>query len=378
MIPFVNNTTYTPVFQLTRGRIVESVHFGAIAVVDSQGNLISWAGDPYTVMFLRSSAKPFQVLPFLEAGGQTEFHLTPQEIAMMCASHSGMDEHVYVIRNIQQKTGVSESELLCGVHLPYHKPTADVLQQRGEMPTPNRHNCSGKHTGMLAFSRMLHKTDQISNLPYIHPDHPVQSAIKTEFAEMCGLPVDQIESGIDGCSAPNFAVPLYNAAFAFARLCDPQQLGGARVQACQTVTAAMTTYPEMIGGPDSFDTLLMQATQGRMVVKGGAEGYQGVGLLPGCCGPGSPGIGIVFKISDGDLKGHNRPVGDPRGHVRPAVALEILRQLGAISASELDGLVEFGPIFAVKNWRQIDVGRASPCFSLEFAPEFIGKFPFEG
>ena len=64
--------SYQPIFEVTRGRIVESVHFGAAAVVDSGGRLLAWLGDPKTVTFLRSSAKPFQALPFIEHGWRSD------------------------------------------------------------------------------------------------------------------------------------------------------------------------------------------------------------------------------------------------------------------------------------------------------------------
>lgn len=145
---------YAPLFELTRGKTVESIHFGAIAVSDVAGNLLAWYGDAQAVTFLRSSAKPFQALPFIEQDGQSYFHLTPKEIALICSSHSGTDEHVATVKGIQDKTGVKEADLLCGVHPVYDLETARSMQQRGEEPTPNRHNCSGKHTGMLAYSRM--------------------------------------------------------------------------------------------------------------------------------------------------------------------------------------------------------------------------------
>jgi L-asparaginase II len=360
----MNNVNYLPIFELTRGSTVESVHYGSIAVVDASGNLLAWWGDPQLVTFLRSSAKPLQVLPFLEQGGQACYHLTLEEIALMCASHSGTDAHVRVARGIQAKTGVREVDLQCGVHPLTHQPTLEAMRMRGEALTPNRHNCSGKHTGMLAFARMR-------NLPtsdYLNPAHPIQQEILATLAEMCGLTVEQVVVGIDGCSAPNFALPLYNAALAYARLCDPGtgQVGPpARLEACRTVTQAMTAYPDMVGGPDSFDTRLMQAAQGQLVCKSGAEGYLALGLLQGVLAPNSPALGITIKISDGDLDGHNRPVGDPKGMVRPAVALEVLRQLGAITPSQLESVAGYGPIFQLKNWRQLTVGEGQPCFELE-------------
>ena len=359
-------SSYQPIFQLTRGETVESVHFGAVAVVDATGKLVAWYADPKTTTFLRSSAKPFQAIPLIENGGVQHYHLTQREVAIICASHSGTDEHVEVVRSIQAKTGVSESDLLCGVHPPYHKGTADQLAARGETPTSNRHNCSGKHTGMLAYAHMKGYALP-PELPYIENDHPVQRDILRAFAEMCEFPMEKVGIGIDGCSVPNFAVPLYNSALAFARLCDPSGLPEPRASACRVIASAMLAHPDMVGGPDNFDTLLMAALPGRVICKGGAEGYQAFGLMPGALGPGSPALGVSFKVSDGDLKGHNRPVEDPRGRVRPAVALEILRQLGAISTDELARLADFGPTFTVENWRKLQVGQASPCFTLERA-----------
>ena len=217
---------------------------------------------------------------------------------------------------------------------------------------------------MLAFAGMrgLSKDD------YIDPSHPIQQDILHAFAEMCSLPVEQVGVGVDGCSAPNFAVPLNHAALAFARLCDPFSGGIApqsRAEACQSVTDSMLSYPEMVGGPDSFDTRLMRALEKRLVCKGGAEGYLAMGLLPGVLHAGSPALGIVLKISDGDLSGHSRPAGDPLGRVRPAVALEILKQLGALSPGHLAALAEYGPAFSLYNWRNVTIGQGRPCFELE-------------
>ncbi len=360
------NSAYKPIFQLTRGEIVESIHFGAIAVVEASGQLRAWYGDPSLVTFMRSSAKPLQALPFLESGGMVKYGLTLKEVALLCASHSGTDEHVAVIRSIQEKTGVHESDLMCGVHPPYDRVTENALRARGEAPTPNRHNCSGKHTGMLAFAHMLGFQPELDGLEYIEPNHPVQRKILATIAEMAGLEVGEIHIGIDGCSAPNFALPLQNTALAFARLSQPDGLPEKRAETCNLITNAMITFPDMIGGPDNFDTYLMQVGKGKVICKGGAEGFQAFGIMPGAVNPGSPSLGVAFKISDGDLKGHNRPYGDPRGHVRPAVTLELLRQLGAFDAQELGELAEFGPEFAVENWRHLKVGLAKPSFKLTY------------
>jgi L-asparaginase II len=140
-----------PLFELTRGRLIESTHYGAIAVVDSHGMLLHSLGDPQMVAFLRSSAKPFQALPFFEDGGPGAFGLDLREQALICASHEGSDEHVRIVENIQAKADLRESDLQCGVHMPGDAIAFKALIARGEAPSANRNNCSGRSarwTGM--------------------------------------------------------------------------------------------------------------------------------------------------------------------------------------------------------------------------------------
>lgn len=354
------STAYQPVLEVTRGRIVESIHHGAAAVVDSNGHLLAWLGDPQLVTFLRSSAKPFQALPFIERGGDQTFHLTSKEVAVICSSHDGTDEHVEVIKGIQAKVGVQESDLLCGTHPLSHMPTIEAMRLRGETPTPNRHNCSGKHTGMLAHARM--RGLPISD--YINLDHQIQQTILQVLAEMCGVPQDKVEVGIDGCSVPNFAVPLYNSALGFARLCDPRGLSPERAAACRRITQSMMANPVMVGGPGRFDTRLMEVCEGRLIAKAGAEGYMAIGVVAGALGAESPGIGIALKIADGDPESRSRI--DAGSRVRPGVTLEILRQMDILGDRELEVLkAEFGPVKPVINWRKLVVGEIRPAFRLE-------------
>jgi L-asparaginase II len=351
--------TLEPLLEVTRGDIIESVHYGSIAIVDSKGKLISSYGDPQTVAFLRSSAKPFQALPFVERGGVEYFGLTPRELSLACASHEGSDLHVQTVQGIQKKVGVEESQLQCGVHLPGDVQAFKALILQERQPTPNQNNCSGKHTAMLAYASMR-------GLPlenYLDLDHPIQQEILASFAEMCLIPLKEVALGTDGCSAPNFAVPLEHAALAMARLCDPRELSEMRSSACRKITSAMTTHPEMVSGYGEFDEQLMRAGAGKIVCKRGAEGYQLIGLLPGVLGSDSPGIGIALKVSDGDAA---RTALDlthsPR--VRPAAALEILRQLGALSSEQEQALAAFGPVKPIKNHRGILTGQARTVFEL--------------
>lgn len=360
--------SYAPVFELRRGDTVESIRFGAAAVVDASGNLLAWYGDHLAVTFMRSSAKPFQVMPFIEYGAKESYDLTEREIAILCSSHSGTDEHIKVLQALQDKTGVLQADLLCGSHYPLDKIASEVMLVEAQQPTSNHHNCSGMHTGVLKRSRILEASSKGSSpgLEYIDQDHPVQIEILKTLAEMSGLEVESICTGIDGCSLPSFALPLQNAALAYARLCDPDTGGvspAKRRHACGKITRSMMAYPNMVAGPGRFDTHLMQTVPGRLVSKGGAEGVQAIGLLPGVLGPGSPGIGIFLKISDGDT---NKLAG-------PAVAVEILIQLGVLSSSEIGELSKFGPTLPVYNWRNVEAGLAYPTFALNFAPDFKKK-----
>jgi L-asparaginase II len=343
-------TNFEPLIKVTRGDLLESVHYGALTICDAIGGLRGFVGDPELLSFLRSSAKPFQAIPLLESGAAQHFGLTPQEIALTCSSHSGTDEHVAIAASIQSKAGIGEEDLLCGVHAPYHCETARRLEAQGLQPTPNRNNCSGKHSGMLAFAKY-------SGYPlgdYVSKSHPIQLRILETLASMCDISPEEVSVAVDGCSVPTFAVPLRSAARAYARLMDPAGLPRERARACREIVQAMTRYPQMVGGPERFDTRLMEVTDGRLLSKGGAEGYQAIGIPPGALGPDAPAMGMTLKIADGDLGGRARSV----------VTLDVLNALGAISDEERDTLAQFDARPLI-NHRGVVVGEIRADFRME-------------
>src|SRR6185436_8552123 len=152
-----------------RGAHVESFHTGSIAVVDSRGRLLAFAGDPALRTFLRSAAKPFQAIPLLEYGGIDEYDLAPEEIALTCGSHGGEAIHVSTAAAMLRKGEFDESDLLCGAHLPYDERAASDLRASGEEPSPLHNNCSGKHAGMLLATRVM----DIPSSRYIDATHPL-------------------------------------------------------------------------------------------------------------------------------------------------------------------------------------------------------------
>jgi L-asparaginase II len=343
-----------PLVQTTRGNLVEVVHRGALAVVDNTGRLVARAGNPDWVVSLRSSAKPFQLLPLVESGLADQMGFGTHELAVMAASHSGSDAHVAAVRGVLERLGLDESALLCGTHAPIDSQAAAELVRAGKEPSPLHHNCSGKHAGLLAFivGQGLPVAD------YTDPFHPAQAKILQTLSEMSDWPVEQIQVGIDGCSLPVFGLPLRQVALAYARLADPSALPEPRQSACRRIVAAMMAHPEMVAGSGRFDTALMRAGEGRIVSKGGAQGYQGLGILPELA-LGRRALGLALKIEDGNGR---------RG--APPATLEALRQLGVLDGLPAEAqpeLADFGPR-PLYNYRRLPVGELTTVFSLEFSP----------
>ncbi|MCJ7715945.1 MAG: asparaginase [Anaerolineales bacterium] len=344
---------YLPLFLTTRGETVESIHYGSIAIVDNSGNLYAHYGNPDAISFLRSSAKPFQSLPLVEMNGLEIFNITEKELSITCASHSGTDLHLQTIYGLQQKIGISENDLLCCTHQPFDPSTRALLRDRGEQPSPNHHNCSGKHTGMLAQAKLLGATLE----KYTEIEHPVQQQIRTVFAEMCSLEPSQIHIGRDGCSVPTFAVPLYHVAWGWARLVNPDGLSDLRKFACQKIISSMVSYPFQVAGPGRLDTRLMNIAVGKVISKAGAEAFQSAGIPKNVISPGSPALGIALKIADGDQG----------KRARRAVMIEILNQLGVLSSDQQKAVSDLGPEITYHNQCGFVTGVGKPCFQLQYS-----------
>ena len=84
---------YVPLVDVVRADVVESVHFGALVVVEASGRIESSLGDPEVLTYLRSAAKSFQLMPLLEHGAADEYEFGPRELAVMAASHDGEAMH---------------------------------------------------------------------------------------------------------------------------------------------------------------------------------------------------------------------------------------------------------------------------------------------
>jgi L-asparaginase II len=277
--------------ELTRGERVESVHRGAIAIAHADGSLALALGDVETPVYPRSSLKPVQALPLVESGAADAFGLGSEEIALACASHSGEPMHATRVAAWLSRIGCGESDLACGAHPVRYEPVWEEMVRRGEKPTRIHNNCSGKHTGFLTVARHW----DIATAGYEHHDHPVQQAVEKTLLELSGLS-GALPWGVDGCAAPNFALPLSGFARALAKMADPKGLSDTRAKASRRIVHAMTEHPELVSGTGRVCATFMRAAGKRAAVKTGAEGFF-AGIVP------EMGLGIALKIDDGAGRG---------------------------------------------------------------------------
>ncbi|HYE40724.1 MAG TPA: asparaginase [Ramlibacter sp.] len=303
-----------PLVETTRGGTRECVHFGALAVADTQGRVLAHAGDPHWLTFTRSTLKPLQALPFVQGGGVQRFGLTPANLAMLCASHSGEPMHVEQVEDILGKAGVDHRRLQCGCHVPLFADLGVAPAPAAESYDERHHNCSGKHSGFLAWC-VQHGQPLES---YLEPGHPLQQAIRGAVAEAVGLQEQQLAMGIDGCSAPNYAMPLSHLARGFARLASGTRdavLG----ESFECLAQAMTAHPELVSGTARNDQAFMQAGRGDWVTKVGADGVQVVASR-------SRGEALALKVSDGNA------------FALHAATVEALDQLGWLDDAQREAL----------------------------------------
>jgi L-asparaginase II len=300
-----------------RGDHVESFHTGSIAVVDSLGRLLAYAGEPGLRTCLRSAAKPFQAIPLLEYGGIEEYELSGEELALTCASHGGEPVHVATAAALLRKGEFDESDLLCGAHMPYDEKAAAELRAAGEEPSPLHNNCSGKHAGMLLATEVM----DIPAAHYIDAAHPLQQTMRTTLADFAGLEAEEIPIAIDGCGVPAFFLSLQRAAFAYARLMATSagSAPGALPQyaaSAENIVGSMTGFPYYVAGAWSITTPLMKSFGGELLAKEGAEGFYAMALAPAMAASltgqldvaDDVAVGIALKIHDGSMVRGRYPV----------------------------------------------------------------------
>lgn len=269
-----------------RADVLECVHSGHIAVVGEGGEVKAYAGDPGFVSFTRSAAKPMQAIPGIRGGIAGHYGLTPPEIALMTASHRGENYHVAALESISNKISVGESAMICATSYPLDRSSReDAIRENGKRKI--YHNCSGKHMGILAYSKL-------KGLPleeYADPNHPVQLEIIETIAGLAGVAPASIGLGTDGCGLPVFALPLTALGTAYLKLACPDLISDEPTrEAVKTITSAMNAHPEMVAGHGRLDSILLQ--DDNIIAKGGFKGVY-------CFALRRERVGVAFKILDG-------------------------------------------------------------------------------
>ncbi|SRR6266511_2852550 len=293
--------------EVERSGFVESRHVGAVVVADADGAVQAAVGEPSMPIYLRSCAKPMQALAVWSLGVDRELGLDAVALAGAAGSHAGEPEHIASVRKVLAAAGLQEHALRC----PPARPLNADARRAVDGPAPIYHNCSAKHAYMLAGAVARGWDPE----RYTSREHPVQAMVSDTIADLAGVAIEHV--GVDGCGVPVHALSLRGLATAFARL-------GARAtdgeEGPAALVAALRAHPVMIAGTGLLDTVLLEATGGRVLSKVGAEGSAAAVNL-------ATSQGLAVKVLDGAPRA--------RG---PALAAA-LRALGWLDERELEAVL---------------------------------------
>jgi len=270
---------HVPLAYVVRSGFAEGTHYGCAVVLDSTRNPIVQAGDIKAPVFLRSAAKPLQVVAMMEAGLSLR---EPHLVALATGSHSGEAMHIDGVKEILTKAQLDESSLENTVDYPLSADERFKWEQTGRKPSHLAQNCSGQHAAMLLCCVQV----GWNIASYWDYKHPLQKVTVEIVEELAGEKIAAV--GIDGCGLPTFGVSLHGLACAFSRLAMSNGPG-----AEYRVATAIRTCPEWMAGPTRKVTRLVQGVKG-LIAKEGAEGVFAASLPNG--------VSLAVKISDGNVR----------------------------------------------------------------------------
>jgi L-asparaginase II len=320
--------------RIHRGKAVESQHRGAWVLTDSSGAAIDGAGAFERPIFARSAVKCLQALPLLETGAARRFAFSDEELAMCLASHNAEAVHTQIVERLLARLGLSVADLKCGAQQPSDPEARNHLRERKQSPSAIHNNCSGKHAGFLALA--LHLGVPVSS--YIDPASAGQRLVHQAVLEMSSLSEGELDTAIDGCSAPTFRLPLRALATAFARVSNPERLSPVRRAACERMLAAVAEHPHLIAGHHQrICTDLARVSGGRIFPKIGGEAVYAIGLR-------GRDRALAIKIDDGSTRGLH------------AIVIDLLRRFEFATADELAALAVWEEK-RLRNWAGIEIGR---------------------
>ncbi len=277
--------------EAVRGNWVENRHRGSFIIVDAKGTVIASGGDVDRPIFPRSAIKSMQALAIFDQHAVEKFHHSGEELALVCASHHGEDDHVRNVEQFLERMGLSVDDLECGAHMPSNDQAREALRAAGAAPSALHNNCSGKHSGMLSVALAM----GVDQHGYVEREHAVQKAVRKAVEHVIGESLTEDLCGTDGCSIPTWAAPLKSWAQGFARMATGEGLDAHYAAGAQALFDAATSHPHLVAGTGHLDTLVMEAFGGRLMQKGGAEGVQ-------CGAIRDKGWGYAIKCDDGKME----------------------------------------------------------------------------
>ncbi len=318
--------------ELLRDALVESQHDVVAIVLDERGSLKSMWGNGEYMIFPRSTIKPLQAIPFVESGAVEGLGLDDRMIALACASHRGETFHFEVLKEWSTKVDLPENCLICGGHLPFDEEAQKEFIQKKTPLTPYCHNCAGKHLGILSTCKHLGHPLK----GYEQTDHPCQVAIKKTLSAVTQFDHEKAIRGVDGCGIPTYALPLKNIALGL-NVFVSSKVSGKRKETCERILQAWKAHPQLISGSKSFTSRAMEVSQGKVLLKNGAEGTL-CGVLPELK------MTFAVKASDGAAR------------AAEAATLFLLHKLEAITKAESEALRPLA-LPLLKNSRDETIGQ---------------------
>ena len=316
----------------TRSRLIESSHSIKLLIKNKSGKILLSSGHENDLIYPRSSIKIFQAIPFIQSLAVNKYKLNSKCIALACSSHRGESFHIKELEKWIKKINVSKKTLLCGIHYPLNENAARTVIRLNKNINQLYNNCAGKHLAMITSCLMnKHNTKN-----YVNFNHPHQIKIRTIFQKFSGIKIQNINFGIDGCSAPQYSIKIKHISNMLINLIKSYKNEFDFSNEVKLLINSVINNPKYIGGSDSLDSRVMQIMSKKIFCKGGAEGvFLFVDLEKEISG--------VIKVVDGNER------------AIPSVVYSIFKKFKIMNSSETN---EYKKIynFKLNNHANINIG----------------------
>ena len=293
-----------------RGDALESMHTVVAAFcgdlsADASSSRYEIDAQELPSIWIRSTAKPFQLLPLLLHPEGAALLDDPSDIAISVASHDGTPQHAERVRGILQRHSIQQQQMRCGEHRPYFLQRLPAnAPENANLYDALHNNCSGNHAALLLWARLC----GVEADSYLNPESASQAAIHKVIRAASG---SEPRIGVDNCGAPCYQLPLTGAAQAYLALASRDQtarwgetaredLAGlgpmdAIIDKMDQIGAAMATQPRWVSGEGTEATRLAERFAGTLVIKHGAEGVL-------CVADRQRQVALALKVLDGNAR----------------------------------------------------------------------------